>query len=272
MDKTLSSDSTFPAEYPCRFQKRFNQESPKICYSDSMKDFFKFEDEKTDLPFYDNEPKLSKMEWALLMLAEILFLIPIFFSIEMSDELFSFYLCLIVLLPLIYVSKGKMSLFFKKVRREDIKLILLCTILPFAYSMFMLFVLESLKISAESPIEPVSATLLSVICMVVQLMGEELFKIILLIIAMSVIYHFTKNRKLSIIISAILTMAIFGLAHYKYGPIIQILLIQGLGSVFDLYAYLKTKNVLVSYLAHLLFDFAPFALELIALLMGVSLS
>jgi membrane protease YdiL (CAAX protease family) len=60
-------------------------------------------------------------------------------------------------------------------------------------------------------------------------------------------------------------MAIFGLAHYQYGPIIQILLIQGLGSIFDLYAYLKTKNVLVSYSAHLLFDFIPVIMELIAL-------
>ena len=230
-----------------------------------MKGFFKFEDENTDLPFYNNEPKLSKMEWALLILAEILFLIPVFLSIEMSDEVFSFYLCLIVLLPVIYVSKGNLSLFFKKVKRENIKLIIICTVLPFVYSMFMIFILEYLKISPESTIEPTSTTLLSIINMLVQLMGEELFKIILLIIAMSIIYHFTKNRKLSIIISSIITMTIFGIAHYQYGPLIQILLIQGLGSIFDLYAYLKTKNVLVSYLAHLLYDFIPFIMELIAL-------
>ena len=230
-----------------------------------MKGFFKFEDENTDLPFYNNEPKLSKMEWALLILAEILFLIPIFLSIEMSDEVFSFYLCLVVLLPVIYVSKGNLSLFFKKVKRENIKLIIICTVLPFIYSMFMIFILEYLKISLESTIEPMSTTLLSIINMLVQLMGEELFKIILLIIAMSIIYHFTKNRKLSIIISSIITMTIFGIAHYQYGPLIQILLIQGLGSIFDLYAYLKTKNVLVSYLAHLLYDFIPFIMELIAL-------
>ena len=230
-----------------------------------MNDFFKFEDENTDLPFYNNEPKLSKREWGLLILAEILFLIPIFFSIEMPDELFSVYLCLIVFIPVIYVSKGNMRLFFKKVEREDIKLIIMCTILPFAYSMIMLFILESLKISSENPMVPMSATLISIINMIVQLMGEELFKILLLIIVMFIIYHFTKNRRLSIIISSIVTMAIFGLAHYQYGPIIQILLIQGLGSIFDLYAYLKTKNVLVSYSAHLLFDFIPVIMELIAL-------
>ena len=131
--------------------------------------------------------------------------------------------------------------------------------------MFMLFILDSLKISSENPMVPMSATLISIINMIVQLMGEELFKILLLIIVMFIIYHFTKNRRLSIIISSIVTMAIFGLAHYQYGPIIQILLIQGLGSIFDLYAYLKTKNVLVSYSAHLLFDFIPVIMELIAL-------
>lgn len=230
-----------------------------------MKGFFKFEDGNTDLPFYNNEPKLSKMEWGLLILAEILFLIPVFLSIEMSDEVFSLYLCLIVLLPVIYVSKGNLSLFFKKVKRENIKLIIICTVLPFVYSMFMIFILEYLKISPESPIEPMSTTLISLITMVVQLMGEELFKIVLLIIAMSIIYHFTKNRKLSIIISSIITMTTFGIAHYQYGPLIQILLVQGLGSIFDLYAYLKTKNVLVSYLAHLLYDFIPFIMDLIVL-------
>ena len=237
-----------------------------------MSDFFRFEDENCDIPFYSGKPELSKPEWLLLIIAELLFLTPIIFPIKMSDEVFSFYLCLVVLIPVLYVSKGNLSLFFKKIKRENIKLIIICTILPFIYSMAMLSILEYLKLSSKSAVQHIPANLINIIIMIVQLMGEELFKIILLILIMSLVYHFSKNRKLSIIISAIGTMAAFGVAHQSYGPLIQVLLIQGLGSIFDLYAYIKTKNVLVSYCAHLLFDFIPFAMEIIALLMGITLT
>lgn len=240
-------------------------------YGDNMSDYFKFEDEKLDIPFYNEKPKLSKPEWLLLIIAELLFLTPIIFPIKMTSEVFSFYLCLVVLIPILYVSKGNLSLFFRKIKRENIKLIIICTILPFVYSMTMIFVLEWLKVPGYE-IEPTPINLINIITMIVQLMGEELFKIILLILIMSLIYHFSKNRKLSIIISAIVTMITFGAVHSSYGPLIQILLVQGLGSIFDLYAYLKTKNVLVSYTAHLLFDFIPFGMEIIVLLMGIPLT
>lgn len=62
----------------------------------------------------------------------------------------------------------------------------------------------------------------------------------------------------------IVTMIAFGTAHAgTYGTLLQVLLIQGLGSIFDLYAYIKTKNVLVSYIAHVLFDCIPFVLEIL---------
>ena len=228
-----------------------------------MSRFFKFEETTSDIPFYNGEPKLSKLDWMLLVMAEILFLIPIIFPIEMGDEVFSCYLCLVVLLPILYVSKGKWNLFFKKIKRSDIKLIIACTILPFVYSMAVIAVLEYLKISSNNPLaNETHASLSVVILMAIQLLGEEFFKIILLILIMFLIYRFTENRKLSIVIAAIFTMMAFGSVHQSYGPLIQVLLVQGLGSIFDLYAYIKTKNVLVSYLAHILFDFIPFAMEI----------
>ena len=99
--------------------------------------------------------------------------------------------------------------------------------------------------------------------------NEELFKVILLILVMSLVYYFSKNRKLSIVLAVIMTMIVFGAAHEgAYGTLLQVLLIQGLGSIFDLYAYMKTKNVFVSYIAHLLFDFTPYFLEIIMILGG----
>ena len=65
------------------------------------------------------------------------------------------------------------------------------------------------------------------------------------------------HRRLSIIASSILTLIFFGLTHLEPGTtIVSVLVIQGAGSIFHLYAYLKTKNLFVSYLSHLMTDAA----------------
>lgn len=232
-----------------------------------MSDFFKFEDENMDIPFYNGIPKLSKLDWIILIIAEILFVTPIIFPNDLNEIAFAFYLCLVVLIPILYVSKGKFSLFFKKIRKSDLKLIVLCVIAPYIYSMVMLYIIETFKLAPQTNVEGASLSILTIVCTLVQLIGEELFKIILLILAMSLIYHFSKNRKLSIGISMIITMIVFGFAHAgTYGTFAQVLLIQGIGSIFDLYAYIKTKNVFVSYIAHVIFDCIPFALEILSML------
>ena len=68
-------------------------------------------------------------------------------------------------------------------------------------------------------------------------------------------------------IATFVTLLVFGLAHYAaYGSLLQILLIQGLGSIICLFAYLKTKNMLVTYVAHLIIDFIPFGLTTLGML------
>ena len=61
---------------------------------------------------------------------------------------------------------------------------------------------------------------------------------------------------MSILVAIVLTLFIFGLAHLRAynGAVLQILLIQGLGSIFDLFCYLRTKNILTSYAMHLIQD------------------
>lgn len=87
-----------------------------------MRDFFKFEDENMDIPFYNGIPKLSKLDWLILIIAEILFITPIILPNSMDDVTFSFYLCLVVLIPVLYVSKGKLNLFFKKNKKKRCKI------------------------------------------------------------------------------------------------------------------------------------------------------
>ena len=239
-----------------------------------MSDFFKFENKECDIPFYNGKPLLSKFDWLLLILGLILFEIPIIFPINMGSTVFSVYLCAVLLLPVLYVSHGKYDLFFKKLKLGDLKTIILTFICAYVYSMTILFILQKIGIASSHISKPgMHVSAINVFNMIVQLMGEELFKITILIIVMFLIYHFTKNRKLSLIVSLFVTLIIFGMCHYGvYGGILQVILIQGLGSIFDIYAYIKTRNIFVSYIMHLLFDFVPYILEIILILMGVNIN
>ena len=75
------------------------------------------------------------------------------------------------------------------------------------------------------------------------------------------LFRRSNNRKSAVVIAVFATALVFGLAHYAaYGSIVQILLVQGLGCIIGVFAYLKTKNILTSYAAHLLLDFIPLGL------------
>lgn len=233
-----------------------------------MEDFFNFEEKEYDIPFYNNIPKLSKFEWGLLALGLILFYVVLIVPIIASDEVNSLLFCLVLLVPTLYVLKGNWSLMFRKIRRNDITPILIVVFLQAAYSFGMLYILSLLGLASKAPVdaEAQTTTIISFLSMAIQLMGEELFKVILLILVMHIVYRFL-NRKQSIIFSLIITLAAFGLLHAGfYGGAVNVLLIQGLGSIFEMYLYLKTKNIMVTYASHLLYDCIPIFFELLTLI------
>ena len=95
----------------------------------------------------------------------------------------------------------------------------------------------------------------------------ELVKFIPLMFLMRFVYKYTSNRKLAIVVSTAIVLIFFGLLHYdpEVTPILSVLLIQGLGSIFELYGYIKTKNIFVPYLCHLLTDGLIFFMMLIGM-------
>ena len=212
-----------------------------------------------DIPFYNNIPKLSKWDWTILT-GSVLLLIGFLTIIPLPSEYLSISFFLLGLLPALYICKGKYNIFFKKISLKDIKLIILLLIGMYIYSIVMGAVIVRLtgSIAGHSEMNTVPS-LIFVISMIIQIFGEEFFKIFLLLILMYLVYRFTNNYKSSIIIGLIGSMVIFGLCHYRAynGMILQILLLQGFGSIFEYFAYIKTKNIWVSYLLHLLRDILP---------------
>lgn len=86
-------------------------------------------------------------------------------------------------------------------------------------------------------------------------MGEEFFKFIPLMFFLRTFFKYTDNRKLSVIMSMLVVIVLFACIHaYDFETLIFALFIQGFGSIFELIGYIKTKNILISYITHLCTD------------------
>lgn len=228
-------------------------------------------DNNRDFPYYRHNPRLSKVAWAiLLLLVPISFLMePIFSEITGSDIIGSLAFCLTLLIPLLYFSKWDYSLMFHKPTKNEIILAVLMFVGYMTYSIALGFVLDPLGLSGTPTSDGMTSfvTLDSTIGLIFSMMGEELIKFIPLMFFMRVVYRFSENRSLSIAISTVIVMIFFGLIHYNppENTLISVLLMQGLGTIFEMYGYMKTKNLLVSYLSHILTDALIFGLVLLGL-------
>ena len=234
----------------------------------SLKEKFEFLDDGIDIPFYNDIPKLSTVDW-LIVLASILLMIGYITVIPIPPVYLPMAIFLTGTIPALYICKGNYSLFFKKLKINDIPLIILCVIGIYAYTLIMGSIINYFTGSMAAHAEVTEAvTLMSTVGLIFQLLGEEFFKIFILLLLMHVIYKVTGNRSTSLFIGLIGAMIIFGLVHYQAyeGRILQIILIQGFGSIFEYFAYLKTKNVWVAYLIHIIRDFIPEIMKLLHVL------
>lgn len=240
-----------------------------------MSDFFKFEEREFDFPFYNGIPSLSKVDWFIFLLAPILMIvfsstntraIPLINLIP--TDFYPLVYFLVTFIPVAYVCKGKLGLFFKKLKINDFKIIIICFFAYFIYSAIIVSILSICGVNASpNPITEETITLTGFIFLLIQLLGEEFFKVSLFILGMALFYHFTKDRKKSLIFGAIVSMTIFGLVHYgAYGNVIHCLLVIGVGSLIHIYPYIKTKNILATYILHILIDLVAIVIPSIALL------
>ncbi len=228
-------------------------------------DRFKFERKSLDFPFYNNNPHLNYFQWTIMLLG-ILGMIIIVFFIDLPSPYKQILLFLVPTIGFGIASNWKFNLICKKFRRNDAILIPVLLILGIISSALMAFIVQSLGFIAQP--NPAFNELNSItfwLSFPFQLFGEELLKIVPFLFTLFLVYNFTKNRKLAIIIGLFVAMVIFGLLHYPaYNNIVSVLLVQGFAAtIFMMYAYIKTKNILVSFIIHLLTDLIPFTIALL---------
>lgn len=162
------------------------------------------------------------------------------------------------LVPFLVVSRGNIGSLFKRPRWGDIPLVIVTYFLTVIFSMCMgyfLMVVLGVQMQGNAVYNEVRGEFFYQ-ALLVQLFGEEMFKIDVLLGVMTLAFRRTGNRKTSVLIAIFVTMFLFGIAHLGAynGSFVQILLIQGLGSIFNLFCYLRTKNILPAYAMHVVLD------------------
>lgn len=221
-------------------------------------------DTTRDFPYYNNNPRISKIGWIILLLAVpisfLLYTIIGFFSEIGGSMVF----CFTMLIPLLYYSKWNYKLIFHKPSKNEIILALLMFAGYMIYGTVMGNILEMLNLYGAGIETLIDVNWEIIFSLIFSMMGEELLKFIPLMFFMRLFFKFSNNRKLSITLSTIIILIGFGLFHYEPSTttIVSVLLLQGLGSIFEVYGYLKTKNLFVPYISHLLTDGFIFILML----------
>lgn len=219
-----------------------------------------------DFPFYDN---FKIWDLIILSIVPILFTIYTFIPFSFPGISGAFIFTFAQLGAFLIVARGKISLLVKKLTVRDIVRVIVTLILQYVFAFttaVLLMLLFKIKPTAN-PIIEAEMGLKFWIVIIVQLFGEELYKILLFLSSLMIMYKLTKKRKLSIIIATLISLTLFGLLHLTtYDNLIQSILLIGVASIICMYNYLKSKNILTSYLQHLLFDAIPFILVMIGII------
>ncbi|MBR2683843.1 MAG: CPBP family intramembrane metalloprotease [Atopobiaceae bacterium] len=209
-----------------------------------------------DFPLY-NDDSLGIWQPLLLIASSLVMLLSLSFlpddrAIKTCALFFG------TLVPYLIVARGNIGTIIKKPRLGDIPLVIVMLVLTIAYSIGMALLLVKLGIEMQ-PNAVTSETRDGMLffVMLFQLFAEEMIKLNLFLGALILMFRWTGNRKKSIVVAIVIALFIFGIAHLRAynGALVQILLIQGVGSIFDLFLYLRTKNILTSYAMHVIQDF-----------------
>lgn len=227
-------------------------------------DYFKFENKDLDFPVYKKNPYIPKSGWIVLIIAMIVgFLMQGLSGNEMIDSIL---FCFIVLIPLLYYLKWDFKALFQKPKAKEIGLAVALFAGYLIYSYTVGSVLDYFSLTGTSTLEGISITWASIPPLLFSLMGEELIKLIPFLLFLRIFYKYSNNRKLSIVAAMLLVMVFFAMLHLMdLKSLLSVLLMQGLGSIFEFYGYIKTKNVFISYITHLLTDVFIFALIVVGM-------
>jgi hypothetical protein len=225
--------------------------------------WFKFENKDLDFPFYKKNPHVPKWGWIVL-----LFVVPIGLLLSTSPKVYFCIMgCAVILIPLLYFLKWDYKAIFQKPKAKDVAIAVGLFVGYIVYAIVMGAILEYFDITpTASLIEENSISLMSFLPLIFSIMAEELVKFIPFMFFLRICFKYSNRRKLSVIISMLLVMLFFASLHaVDMKMFLFAIFIQGLGSIFEFVGYIKTKNILISYITHFCTDAFIFSLAIMGL-------
>lgn len=224
-------------------------------------DFFRFENKDYDLPFLNNDPRFTTKNVVILLVGFIIsFLTPFIIPVTGNGILKAVVSFAAPLIPVIYVFKDDMSNIFRMPELGDIWVVIVGFILTFVLAALTRSIIAVLGIPPAVDNAVNGSPIILFIRALIQLVGEELEKFMPLIIVAAYLYK-PMGRKLAIIIAIIVSQLLFALAHipaYGLNSISYLIIVLGVSSVIMPIIYIRTKNLVVCYLVHLLTDLISF--------------
>ena len=129
--------------------------------------------------------------------------------------------CIILIVPVLYFLKWDYKEIFRKPSRRDIGLAVALFAGYIIYAVVVGKILEMFGIVSPGTVDTEAMTSMTLISSLFSIMGEEFIKFIPFMFFLRLLYKYTNNRKLSILVSVALIMVMFASLH-AYNPIMLI--------------------------------------------------
>ncbi|WP_314586902.1 CPBP family intramembrane glutamic endopeptidase [Paenibacillus terrigena] len=236
----------------------------------TVSNFFRFERENADFPFYDRQSSLLSI-WGSVFIFVSIVVGFLLFSYGIGGPLQPFMNVIFPLAAFVLVVRGQWKLLFRKLVLKDTILIIGTVVVNIIVTFIVAAIVSKLfgtnpNQATEGP-QPLSFFLKTI----PMLFGEELISILPFLIILKISVQYLKlSRKKGVILAVILTALIFGAYHlptYNWN-IVQCILVIGTARVILLYPYLKTKNIWTSTIAHIMNDWFIFSLAFLGTILG----
>lgn len=220
-------------------------------------DFFRLENKDYDLPFLNNDPRFTTKNVIILLIGFLIscsapFLIPFTGTMVIKAIIITGASLTAVLI----VFKDNMSNIFRMITLRDILLVIIGVVLMIVLSIISSYIVHALGLHMFGDKAVSGDRILFLIRLAIQLIGEELIKFIPLVIISAYLYK-SVGRKTAIIIGVIVAQLMFSIFHipaYGINALPTLLISIGFASVVLPLMYVKTKNIVVCYLIHIIFD------------------
>ena len=221
-----------------------------------MSEYFKYENKDYDIPFLNGNPELTTPKIVALVIGFLItFITPFVVPLEGFHIQKALIVCFATLIPVIYALNGNLSMIFRVPQVKDIKIIILGLIATMILSAIINFILTGGIANTATDAAMNDSPTVLLIGLVIQLIGEELLKLIPLMLVVAFTYK-SLGRKTAIIVGIVISQLLFALVHIPaYGFDLRFLILAlGVGSCVLPISYILTKNVAVSYFIHLIED------------------